>query len=62
MAQPKIVSAEEWQAARDALLNAEKEATRTLDALAARRRRLPMVKFNTNYLFDTSAGGRVPLR
>ena len=28
-----------------------------LDVLAARRRRLPMVKFdNTRYVFDTSAG------
>jgi predicted dithiol-disulfide oxidoreductase (DUF899 family) len=42
---------------RDELLKAEKEATRALDALAARRRRLPMVKFdNTRYVFGTSAG------
>jgi predicted dithiol-disulfide oxidoreductase (DUF899 family) len=44
MAKPKIVSAEEWQRERDELLTAEKEATRALDALAARRRRLPMVR------------------
>jgi hypothetical protein len=37
-AMPRIVSAEEWQQARDGLLKAEKEATRALDALAARRR------------------------
>ena len=43
-AKPQIVSAAEWQQARDELLKAEKEATRTLDALAARRRRLPMVE------------------
>ena len=54
-AKPMIVSAGEWQQARDALLNAEKEATRALDALAARRRRLPMVKFG-RYVFDTPAG------
>jgi len=48
------VSAEKWQQDRDELLKAEKEATRTLDALAARRRRLPMVKFDNNrYVFDT---------
>ena len=41
MNQPEIVSPEEWQQARDELLVAEKEATRALDALAARRRRLP---------------------
>ncbi len=56
MAMPKIVSAEEWQEARDELLKAEKEATRSLDALAARRRRLPMVKFSDSYTFDTPAG------
>jgi predicted dithiol-disulfide oxidoreductase (DUF899 family) len=56
MAKPKIVSAPEWQQARDELLKAEKEATRALDALAARRRRLPMVKFSNHYAFDTSEG------
>jgi predicted dithiol-disulfide oxidoreductase (DUF899 family) len=56
MAQPRIVSAQEWAQARDELLKAEKEATRSLDALAARRRRLPMVKFGNGYVFDTPAG------
>jgi predicted dithiol-disulfide oxidoreductase (DUF899 family) len=55
VAKPKIVSAGEWQQARDELLKAEKEATRVLDALAARRRRLPMVKFGA-YVFDTPGG------
>jgi predicted dithiol-disulfide oxidoreductase (DUF899 family) len=55
MAKPEIVPAQEWQQARDELLKAEKEATRALDALAARRRRLPMVKFGT-YTFDTPTG------
>ena len=54
--QPPVVSAEEWQQALDELLTAEKEATRTLDALAARRRRLPMVKFDNGYAFDTPTG------
>jgi predicted dithiol-disulfide oxidoreductase (DUF899 family) len=54
-AKPKVVSAAEWQQARDELLKAEKEATRTLDALAAQRRRLPMVKFD-NYTFETADG------
>jgi predicted dithiol-disulfide oxidoreductase (DUF899 family) len=54
---PQIVSAEKWQQARDELLKAEKEATRALDALAARRRRLPMVRFDSSkYVFDSSAG------
>jgi predicted dithiol-disulfide oxidoreductase (DUF899 family) len=55
IAKPKIVSAAEWQQARDELLKAEKEATRTLDALAARRRRLPMRKFD-EYTFETADG------
>jgi predicted dithiol-disulfide oxidoreductase (DUF899 family) len=54
--QPLVVSADEWQRARDELLTAEKEATRTQDALAARRRRLPMVKFDNEYAFDTPTG------
>ena len=56
MAKPEIVSAGEWQQARDELLTAEKQATRALDALAARRRRLPMVRFAGSYVFDTPAG------
>ena len=55
MAQPEIVTTAEWQRERDELLVAEKEATRTLDALAARRRRLPMVKFG-EYEFDAPGG------
>jgi predicted dithiol-disulfide oxidoreductase (DUF899 family) len=53
---PDIVSAEEWQQDRDELLKAEKEATRALDVLAARRRRLPMVRFDSKYEFSTPAG------
>ena len=51
IAKPKIVSAAEWQQARDELLKAEKEATRTLDALAAARRRLPMVEVSPSTPF-----------
>ena len=61
-AMPQIVSAEEWQQARDDLLKAEKEATRTLDALAARRRRLPMVRFDASkYVFGTPEGSKTLL-
>ena len=56
IARPPVASAEDWQTQRDELLRAEKEATRTLDALAARRRRLPMVKFDNSYVFDTPEG------
>jgi predicted dithiol-disulfide oxidoreductase (DUF899 family) len=58
---PRIVSAQEWQEARAELLVAEKEATRAQDALAARRRRLPMVKFDDGYLFDSPVGKRTLL-
>jgi predicted dithiol-disulfide oxidoreductase (DUF899 family) len=44
MVLPTAVSESEWRAARDELLAKEKEATRALDALAAERRRLPMVR------------------
>jgi len=55
--QPKTVSAEEWERARAELLIAEKEATRLLDRIAARRRRLPMVAFdNDRYLFAAPEG------
>jgi predicted dithiol-disulfide oxidoreductase (DUF899 family) len=61
MEKPTIVSAEEWEQARDELLKAEKEVTRAQDALAARRRRLPMVKFANGYAFDTPAGTKTLL-
>ena len=53
---PPIVSPSEWQSARDALLAKEKEATRARDALAAERRRLPMVRIETDYVFDGPDG------
>src|SRR2546430_1160474 len=49
---PPVVSPTEWQAARDALLAKEKEATRARDALAAERRRLPLVRIDKDYTFD----------
>src|ERR1700722_2246868 len=56
-AMPEIVSAEQWQEQRDALLKIEKESTRTIDKIAAQRRRLPMVRFdNDKYVFDTPDG------
>lgn len=56
MSRPRVVSAEEWQVERDELLVAEKEATRALDALAARRRRLPMVHVDKDYVFEGPTG------
>ncbi|MBO0874764.1 MAG: DUF899 family protein [Pseudonocardia sp.] len=59
MNRPPVVSAERWQAARAALLVREKELTRALDALAAQRRRLPMVRLNTDYRFTAPDGSTV---
>ncbi len=57
MQTPRVVTTDEWEQERADLLKAEKEATRTLDALAARRRRLPMVRFGA-YMFEAPAGPR----
>jgi len=43
---PPVVDLATWQAARDTLLVREKAHTREGDALAAARRRLPMVEFD----------------
>jgi len=53
---PPVASREEWEAARKALLQKEKEATRARDALNAERRRLPMVKIEMDYEFDGPDG------
>jgi predicted dithiol-disulfide oxidoreductase (DUF899 family) len=57
---PPVVSATEWQAARDRLLAKEKEATRARDVLAAERRRLPMVEIDKDYVFE-GPGGKASL-
>ena len=53
---PPVVSPAQWKDARDALLVKEKQATRALDALAAERRRLPVVEFSADYRFQGPAG------
>jgi predicted dithiol-disulfide oxidoreductase (DUF899 family) len=58
MEQPRIVSRDEWLAARRTLLVTEKAHTRAADALSAERRRLPMVRVDTPYVFDTLDGRR----
>jgi predicted dithiol-disulfide oxidoreductase (DUF899 family) len=52
MSLPQVVSQVEWEAAREELLVKEKEATRARDALAAQRRRLPMVRIDKDYVFE----------
>ncbi|MEO6968167.1 MAG: thioredoxin family protein [Rhodanobacteraceae bacterium] len=52
----KIVSREEWLAARLKLLDAEKELTHRSDELARRRQELPWVRIDKQYRFDTDEG------
>src|SRR3989442_12557551 len=51
-----IVSSAAWIAARKELLKKEKESTRLRDQLSVARRKLPWVKVEKNYVFDTPAG------
>jgi len=56
MNQHKIVSPDEWIAARKQLLDKEKELTHQIDQLNAERRMLPWVKVEKEYVFDTPDG------
>jgi predicted dithiol-disulfide oxidoreductase (DUF899 family) len=56
--QPRIVSRDEWLAARKVHLKSEKALTRMRDLVAAERRSLPWVKIEKDYVFDTTEGKR----
>jgi predicted dithiol-disulfide oxidoreductase (DUF899 family) len=56
MKTPPIVSAQEWDAARQEMLVKEKEHTRARDALAALRRRMPWTPVETKYEFEGPEG------
>jgi predicted dithiol-disulfide oxidoreductase (DUF899 family) len=56
MKTPPVVSAEQWEAARQQLLVKEKTHTRAGDALAAERRRMPWVRVEKTYRFDSPKG------
>jgi predicted dithiol-disulfide oxidoreductase (DUF899 family) len=47
---------EEWLAARLELLDAEKDLTRRSDQVAQQRQRLPWVRIDKDYRFDTARG------
>jgi predicted dithiol-disulfide oxidoreductase (DUF899 family) len=53
---PPVVSPQEWNAAREALLVKEKELTRARDALAAERRRMPRLAVEKEYRFEGPDG------
>jgi predicted dithiol-disulfide oxidoreductase (DUF899 family) len=58
MADHRIATREEHQAAREELLQREKEHTRQADELAQQRRELPWVPVEKEYRFDTDEGTR----
>jgi predicted dithiol-disulfide oxidoreductase (DUF899 family) len=53
---PRIGTREEWLAARQELLVAEKEHTRRSDELALQRQQLPWVRIDKDYRFETTEG------
>jgi predicted dithiol-disulfide oxidoreductase (DUF899 family) len=56
MTEHQVGTQEEWQAARDELLAEEKELTRRGDELARKRRELPWVAVEKDYVFETADG------
>jgi len=56
MTKHKLATREEWQAAREVLLEREKELTRRNDELAREREQLPWVPIEKEYSFDTDDG------
>ena len=53
---PPVVSAQEWEAARQQILVKEKELTDARDALAAKRRRMPWQAVEKTFLFEGPKG------
>jgi predicted dithiol-disulfide oxidoreductase (DUF899 family) len=53
---PPIVTEQEWQRSHQELLDQEKQATRARDALAAERRRQPMLELCSDHAFQGPDG------
>lgn len=53
---PPVVTAQEWEAARQRLLVKEKELTKAKDAMAAQRRRMPWLEITKEYVFEGPDG------
>src|ERR1700681_2728259 len=62
MKTPPIVPQQEWEAAHQQLLVKEKAFTRSRDALAAERRRMPWMAVEKKYAFDGPKGQNEPAR
>ncbi len=60
MSLPQVVSRDEWLVARKELLAEEKALTRARDALNTKRRELPMVRIDKEYIFE-GPGGKASL-
>lgn len=58
IAHPRIVSRAAWLDDRKQLLEQEKALTKTRDRVNAERRRLPMVRLEKQYAFDSPEGKR----
>jgi predicted dithiol-disulfide oxidoreductase (DUF899 family) len=58
MSLPKVVTRDEWLAARTQLLSEEKAMTRARDVLSTKRRQLPMVQIREDYVFEGPEGKR----
>jgi predicted dithiol-disulfide oxidoreductase (DUF899 family) len=56
LADHRVVTREEWLAARKALLKREKDYYRERDRIAAQRRELPWVKIGKDYIFEGPDG------
>src|SRR5580698_5196234 len=54
----RVVTEAEWLSARQSLLAREKELTRARDAVSEERRRLPWMRVEKEYVFDTVHGKR----
>lgn len=61
IAHPPIASEDEWLKARLELLAEEKAHTKEYDRINAKRRRLPMVKVEKSYTFETEDGPKTLL-
>lgn len=56
MSLPRIVSREQWRAAREELQRKEETVRRAREVLGEERRRLPMVEVDTEYVFEGGDG------
>jgi predicted dithiol-disulfide oxidoreductase (DUF899 family) len=56
MSDHRVVSREDWLQERRALLAEEKQMTRLRDELSEKRRALPWVRIEKDYVFDTPVG------